>query len=86
MILVRILLGGLTVILAVVVAVPAVALFDLVRGGTGLGLCPETISSCSTSGFAVMELLAVLGGIVVVVGGGIVACLHFLQRSSPRPS
>lgn len=78
---VRLLLGGLIVLLVVIVALPAVVLLDLVVGGTGLGLCPTGLGTCGTSGFALMELFIVLAGAVVVVGGGIVGCLHLLGRT-----
>ena len=79
---VRVLLGALVALLVVIVVVPAVALLDLVVGGTGLGLCPTGLGTCSTSIFTLLELVAVLGGIVVIVGASIVACLHALGRMS----
>ena len=81
---VRLLLGGLVALLVVVVAVPAVALFDLVVGGTGLGLCPTGLGTCSTTAFTLMELLVILTGALALIGGGIVACLHVLSRATPR--
>jgi hypothetical protein len=81
---VRLLLGGLVALLVFVVAIPAVALLDLVVGGTGLGLCPVGLGTCSTSAFTFMELLVVLVGAVVLIGGGIIGCLHILARAEPR--
>lgn len=81
---VRIMLGALVAALVVVVAIPAVVLFDLVVGGTGLGLCPTGLGTCTTSAFALMELLVVLAGAVVVIGGAIVGCLRLLHRSTPQ--
>jgi hypothetical protein len=81
---VRLLLGGLVALLVVVVAVPAIALFDLVIGGTGLGLCPTGLGTCSTTAFTLMELLAILAGALALIGGGIVACLHVLSKAAPR--
>jgi hypothetical protein len=79
---VRLLLGALVALLAVVVAIPAIVLFDLVTGGSGLGLCPTGLGTCSTTAFAVMELLIVLVGVAAVLGGGIVGCLHLLRHPS----
>lgn len=84
MIFIRVLLGALAAVLVVVVVLPAFVLFDLVVGGTGLGLCPGAIGTCTTSAFALVELVAILGGVVVVVGGGIVGCLHVLNRPRRR--
>jgi len=84
MVFVRILLGALVAMLVVVVAVPTVVLFDLVGGGTGLGLCPMGLGTCTTSAFAVMELLGILMLAVVIVGAAIVGCLRILHRSASR--
>ncbi len=81
---VRLLLGGLVVLLVVIVTLPAVVLLDLVVGGTGLGLCPTGLGTCTTSAFTVMELLVIFCGAVVVVGGGIVGCLHLMGELDPR--
>jgi hypothetical protein len=81
---VRILLGALVAMLVVVVAIPAVALFDLVVGGTGLGLCPTGLGTCTTSVFTVMELLGILALAVAVIGAGIVGCLRLLHHFVPR--
>jgi len=81
---VRILLGAFAAMLVVVVAVPAVVLFDLVVGGTGLGLCPTGLGTCTTSAFTVMELLGILGLSAAVFGAGIVWCLRLLHRSRPK--
>jgi hypothetical protein len=84
MVFVRILLGALVAMLVVVVAVPAVVLFDLVVGGTGLGLCPMGLGACTTSAFTVMELLGVLMLAVAIVGAAIVGCLRILHRSASQ--
>lgn len=81
---VRILLGALVAMLVVVVVVPGVVLFDLVVGGTGLGLCPTGLGTCTTSVFTVMELLGILVLAVSIVGAGIVGCLRILHRSTPQ--
>jgi hypothetical protein len=80
MIVVKIALGGLIALLAVVIAVPAVVLMDLVLGGTGLGLCPEGLGACPTSMFSAMELLLVLLVIGSVLGAGVAGCLRLLSR------
>ena len=70
-------------LLVVVVAVPAVALFDLMVGGTGLGLCPTGLGTCATTAFTLMELLVLLAGALALIGGGIVGCLHVLAKATP---
>jgi hypothetical protein len=81
MIVVKIVLGGLIALLAVVIAVPAVVLMDLVLGGAGLGLCPEGLGACPTSMFSALELLLVLLVIASVLGAGVAGCLRLLSRS-----
>ncbi len=80
MVVVKIVLGALVALLAVVVAVPAFVLIDLVLGGTGLGLCPDGLGTCSTSMFSAMELLLVLLVIVSAIGAGVAGCLRLLSR------
>ncbi|MDK1009571.1 MAG: hypothetical protein QGM46_01455 [Actinomycetota bacterium] len=80
---VRVLLGGLAAMLVVVVVLPAVVLLDLVVGGTGLGLCPNGLGTCTTSAFTVMELLGILALAATLIGAGVVGCLHVLRRSTP---
>jgi hypothetical protein len=84
MIFVRLLLGALIALLVVVVAIPAVALLDLVTGGTGLGLCSNGLGTCTTSAFTVMELLVILVGAAALLGGGIVGCLHLLRQPTAQ--
>jgi hypothetical protein len=84
MIFVRLLLGGLVALLVVVVAIPAIVLLNLVAGGTGLGLCETGLGTCSTSAYALMELLVVLVGTVAIVGAGIAGCLHILNRPTSQ--
>jgi hypothetical protein len=84
MVVVRIVLGALIALLVVVVAVPAAVLMDLVLGGTGLGLCPEGLGSCSTSIFSAMELLFVLLVFAAVMGAGVAGCLRILSRPQRR--
>jgi len=80
MVVVKVVLGALLALLAVVVAVPAVVLIDLVLGGTGLGLCPDGLAACSTSMFSTMELLLVLLVVASVIGAAIAGCLRLLSR------
>lgn len=85
---VRVVLGMLIAVAVVVAAIPAVVLVDLVSGGTGLGLCEDGLSRCTTSAFALAELVILLGIVAVAIGGGIAACVRLLRRAeasgSPR--
>ncbi len=81
MVVVRVLLGGLVAMLVVVVALPAIVLFDLVAGGTGLGLCPTGLGTCTTTVHTLLELLAILVVAGTAIGAGVVGCLHLLRRS-----
>ncbi len=81
MVFVKIALGALIALGAVVVTVPAVVLMDLVLGGTGLGLCPEGLGTCSTSMFGAMELLLVLLVVVSLIGAAVAGCFRLLSRS-----
>lgn len=83
MVFVRIMLGALVAMLVVVAAVPAMVLFDLVVGGTGLGLCPTGLGTCTTSPFVLLELLAALALVVGLLGAGVVGCFHLLGRMTP---
>jgi hypothetical protein len=60
---IRIVIGVVIGAIVLVSLVPFLALVDLVGGGDGLGLCPDGITSCSTSYFDGPELI----GILVVV-------------------
>lgn len=84
MTIVRIILGALIALLVVVIAVPAVALLDLVIGGTGLGLCSDGLGACDTSLFTVLELALILVVIVTILGFGIAGCVRALGRSQRR--
>lgn len=81
---VRFLLGMLIAGTVVVAAIPAVALIDLVSGGTGLGLCPDGLGRCATSPFTLAELMILLGVAMVVLGGGIAICLRILSKDGAR--
>lgn len=82
---IRILLGALTAILIAVAALPAVVLLDLAVGGTGFGICPTGLGTCTTSTFTLMELLGVLTIAVAAAGAGVVGCLRLLNRRRPPP-
>jgi hypothetical protein len=82
MVVVRIVLGALIAMLAVVLALPAVVLMDLVIGGTGLGLCVDGLGACDTSLFAVLELMLVFAGASAALGFSIAGCLRFLGRGT----
>ena len=84
MVAVRIALGVLVALMAIVVAVPAIVLVDLVSGGTGLGLCPDGLGRCDASAFAGAELLILLGLLAAAVGSGIALCLRAMRKDSAR--
>lgn len=86
MVFVRILMGVLIGLGAIVVAIPAVVLIDLIGGGTGLGLCPDGLGVCETSMYMISELILVLGIALVVIGAGIAACVRLLRHLSRRQS
>ncbi len=77
---IRFVLGALIAAFAVVVALPAIALFDLVLGGSGLGLCPDGLGTCSTSPFAILELGLILVAVATALGFAIAGCVRLLQR------
>lgn len=80
MIAIRILLGALLGLLAVVLILPGVILIDLVSGGTGLGLCQNGLASCSSGLYAGAELLVLAGGTLLLLGGLIALCVRVLQK------
>ena len=85
MIAIRIAMGALIAMLAVVGAIPAVALIDLITGGTGLGLCASSLGTCETSLFALLELALVFVTLVAGIGFAIAACMRLLSRSQRQP-
>lgn len=80
MVLVRILMGVLIALGAVVLAVPAVVLVDLISGGSGLGLCPDGLGTCETSMYAMAELVVIFAVILGIIGAGIAGCVRLLRR------
>jgi hypothetical protein len=64
---IRILIGAVIALIAVVVLLPMLALLDLAGGGTGFGLCPGGLGSCRSSYFDGPELAGILVLIVVLL-------------------
>ncbi len=86
MVAIRIAMGALVAMLVVVVAVPAIALIDLITGGTGLGLCDSSLGTCETSFFTLLELALVFVALVVGLGFAIAGCVRILSRSQRQPT
>lgn len=84
MIVIRIILGALTALLAVVLAMPAIVLLDLVAGGSGLGLCLDGLRTCDTPFYTVVELLLAFTVVVFVLGAGVAGCVRALSASRRR--
>ena len=76
----RILLGVLIAIVVAASIVPMLVIADLAGGGTGWGLCPDGISTCTTSYFAGPELLAILLFVLFAAVGGIAICNRLIRR------
>lgn len=76
----RILLGVLIAIVITAAVVPLLVIADLAGGGTGWGLCPDGISTCTTSYFAGPELLAILLVVLFAALGGIAICNRLIRR------
>ena len=76
----RILLGVLVGIVIAAAIAPMLVLADLAGGGTGWGLCPDGISTCTTSYFAGPELLAILLFVLFGTLGGIAICIRLIRR------
>lgn len=53
---------------------------DLAGGGSGWGLCPEGVSTCSTSYFAGPELLLLLLLVLFASLAGIALCSGWIRR------
>ncbi len=64
-------LRGFLVLVALLLSiVPPAFLVDLLNGGTGYGLCPEGLASCSTAYLAGPTFaLRILGGLLLVMVG-----------------
>ena len=81
---VRFLLGVLVAIGALLLAVPTMVLIDLVSGGTGLGLCPSGLGTCTTSVFTMAELVVIFGIAGLLVVAGIAGCVRLLRTDRQR--
>jgi hypothetical protein len=76
----RILFGVLIAVAVATALVPMLVIADLASGGSGWGLCPEGISTCSTSYFAGPELLATLLVVLFATLAGIAVCARWIRR------
>ena len=76
----RILLGVLVAIAVATAVAPLLVIADLAGSGTGWGLCPEGIDTCTASYFAGPELLAILIFVLFAALGGIAVCARLIRR------
>lgn len=76
----RILLGVLVAIVIAAAAAPMLVIADLAGGGTGWGLCPDGITTCTTSYFAGPELALVLLFVLFGALGGVAICSRLIRR------
>jgi hypothetical protein len=76
----RILLGVLIAVAVATALVPMLVIADLAGGGSGWGLCPEGIGTCSTSYFAGPELLAILLVVLFATLAGVAVCTRWIRR------
>ncbi len=74
------LLGVLVAIAVATALVPMLVIADLAGGGSGWGLCPEGLGTCSTSYFAGPELLALLLLVLFGLLAGIAICNRWIRR------
>lgn len=80
----RIVFGAFLAIAAAALAVPVLVLADLAGGGTGWGLCPDGLGTCSTSYFAGPELFLALFATLLVAIGGAALAARGIRRRRPR--
>ncbi len=83
----RILLGILLAVAAAIVVIPLLLVFDLVTGGTALGLCPSGLGTCQPGYFTGLELLGVLLVALFVAIAGIGLCakgIRYLEERENR--
>ena len=80
----RVIVGILLAVVAGVLVVPLLIVFDLVSGGTAFGLCPSGLRACQPGYFTGIELLAGLLLVLFVAIAGIGLCgraiRHFEER------
>ena len=80
LIVLRTLLGVLSAIAVATALVPMLVIADLAGGGSGWGLCPDGLGTCSTSYFAGPELLVFLLVVLFATLGGIAICVRWIRR------
>ncbi len=80
MIVLRTLLGVLIAVAIATALVPMLVVADLAGGGSGWGLCPDGIGTCSSSYFAGPELLALLLVVLFAILAGIAVCTRWIRR------
>jgi len=76
----RIVFGLFVAIAAAALAVPVLVLADLAGGGSGWGICPEGLGTCSTSYFAGPELFLALFGVLILAAGGAALAARGIRR------
>ena len=80
----RVLMGLLVLAVAAIAAIPLLLVLDLSNDGTGWGLCPDGMSSCSTSYFAGFEIIGVLALTMFVGLALIAACARLIRWRQRR--
>lgn len=80
LIVLRILLGVLVAVAVATALVPMLVIADLAGGGSGWGLCPDGLGTCSTSYFTGPELLAFLLVVLFATLAGIAVCSRWIRR------
>jgi hypothetical protein len=80
LIVLRTLLGVLIAVAIATALVPMLVVTDLGGGGSGWGLCPDGIGTCSSSYFAGPELLALLLVVLFAILAGIAVCTRWIRR------
>jgi hypothetical protein len=73
---IRVLVLALSVVAVLIAGIPLVVLVDLVRGGTGLGVCPDGIENCPRPFTAGGEMLIIL----VIALSIVIAAIRVLMR------
>lgn len=81
---IRVIIGLLIVAIAAVALVPMLVLIDLVSGGDGWGLCPDGLTSCTSSYFDGPELTAGLCILVFVLLLLLRMALHAQRMAATR--
>ncbi|MEA2023659.1 MAG: hypothetical protein U9N79_05130 [Actinomycetota bacterium] len=84
LIVLRMLLGVFVAAAVATALVPMVVLADLAGGGSGWGLCPGGLGTCSTSYFAGPEFLVLLFLVLFVLLAAISICARWIRRIQRR--